>query len=103
MTMALDSQGNGCYNSQKRERGRERGSEGEGDTRAGRGGGGRRGEGGPESAGRSGFGAVTDSSEPGRGLRSGFRRRFPEVRLDLAGPGSVRVCLEEPYCGRRGS
>lgn len=99
--MALDSQGNGCYNSQKRERGSERGSEGEGDTRTGRGWGGRRGGGGTERAGRSGFGAVTDSSEPGRGPRSGFRRWFPAVRLDLAGPGSVRVRLEERHCGRR--
>ena len=32
MTMALDSQGNGCYNSQKRERERERGSERERET-----------------------------------------------------------------------
>ena len=81
MTMALDSQGNGCYNSQKRERGRrEREREGEGDTRTGRGGGGKRGGGGPASS-RKGRAQLRDGQPPNRvtgGARAGFRERIPK-------------------------
>ena len=76
MTMALDSQGNGCYNSQKRERGRrEREREGEGDTRTGRGGGGKRGGGGPASS-RKGRAQFRDGQPPNR-VTGRSESRFP--------------------------
>ena len=71
--MALDSQGNGCYNSQKRERERERGSERERETLAQGGvGEGREEEAGRLAAGRGGPSTVTDNLQT---LVVGARRR----------------------------